>query len=489
MSARDETDGGGPAHPEPVDPDDAAGPAADFWALLESPDTDAAGVVELVTGHVAEVVGEGSVLTAVSPDGTVLTPIAAYHPDPQVRDFMTAVLGRAPYRVDDGIAGSVVTSGTPIVLGAMPAPATESLMSAPSREFTAVYPIKAVMIVPLVDRGAVVGTLGVVRLASDEPYSADDLAVLTALADRVAGTVAGTRSEPEALEAADLEAIFRTSRDGVLVTHPDGRVVAANPAACRILGRSEAEICALGRAGLVVNDDLRARRAVEQRRIAGHVRAEIPMRRATGEVFVADVSSTVYRGADGGPRTVTLFRDVTEEAEQRAAWARQAEELERAAVTDELTGLWNRRGFTIAATHALALADRQGVPVQLLFIDVDGLKRVNDRDGHGAGDAVLAAVGRAIRSVVRDADASARIGGDEFVVLLYGTPSDQVAAVVARLEARLAADAGGPVELSIGVGARAPGDHTVLEELLTVADERMYAEKQRHHRGGSGRAP
>src|SRR5690606_33366140 len=160
------------------------------------------------------------------------------------------------------------------------------------------------------------------------------------------------------------------------------------PAACRTLRRTEAEICALGRAGIVVGDDPRAELAVAQRRLAGRVRAEVPMRRASGEVFTAAISSTIFPGPEGELRAIVFFRDVTDEVTAREEGARRVEELERAAVTDELTGLWNRRGFSIAAQPSLALADRQKATIQLLFIDVDGLKHVNDEYGHLVGDSV-----------------------------------------------------------------------------------------------------
>lgn len=454
---------------------------SEFWADVAAGTDDPARVVEAVTRYVAEVVGEGSVLTVVADGGELLTPLAVYHPDPDIREFMQSMLGRSTYHVSEGVVGSVVTTGAPIVLGGLPDAATTTVVSAATREFTRVHPIKALMIVPLVARGSVIGTLGVIRTVSDEEYTADDLGTLEALAARAADVLDAVRSEPQLLGRADYEAVFRYAVDGVLFTAPDGRVLAANPAACRILERSEAELCALGRAGIVVGDDPRSERAVAQRRVAGQVRAEIPMRRGSGEVFVADVSSTVFPTPEGDLRALVVFRDVTDEVAAREEQTRRAEEMERAAVTDELTGLWNRRGFFIAAQHAFALADRQGVPVQMLFLDVDGLKHVNDRFGHLVGDAVLVAVGRAITHEVRSSDASARFGGDEFVVLLYDASPEQATAVAGRLVMRVTGDGTIPdVGLSVGVSERRPGADLTVADLLRSADTRMYEEKLRH---------
>src|SRR5690606_41885211 len=124
----------------------------------------------------------------------------------------------------------------------------------------------------------------------------------------------------------DYEAIFRHNVDGVLFTVPDGRVLAANPAACTILGRSEAEICRVGRAGLLVDDEA-TRAGLAKRAVQGHVRADIRLRRGNGDVFTADMSSTIFRTADGELRAAVIFRDVTEQAEAQAALARQHHHL------------------------------------------------------------------------------------------------------------------------------------------------------------------
>jgi diguanylate cyclase (GGDEF)-like protein/PAS domain S-box-containing protein len=447
-----------------------------FWDTLTNHQDDAGQVLDVIVRYVSAVVGEACVLTMVTDEGQVLTPVATYHPDPDVHTFIREVLAATPYRVDSGIAGSVAASGTPIILNGI---ANDAL---PLREhgeaFQRRHPIKALMIVPLVAGGEVIGTLGAVRIESDEQYSDTDLRTFEALAERAAIALAASRSRPRALDVAQYKAVFEHSIDGVLFTAPDGRVLAANPAACRILGRSEVAMCELGRGGLVVADDPRTRAALEQRRRAGHVRAEVPMRHASGEIIVVDISSTVYIDADGEQRSIVVFRDVSDRIAERERITQLARENEEKAMTDELSGCLNRRGFMLAVRRLLAFADRQREEVQLLYLDLDELKHVNDSEGHAAGDAAIASVGAAIGEVVRQVDVAGRLGGDEFALALYGASPSEATAVVERIRWRLVEMAEGPSPtFSVGIAARPAGSEIPFEELLAQADRAMYGAK------------
>ena len=107
-------------------------------------------------------------------------------------------------------------------------------------------------------------------------------------------------------------AIFEHSLDGVLFTVPDGQVLAANPAACQLLGRSEEEICALGRQGLADSSDPRWVIGVNERARTGRARLQARMRRADGTSFEVDLSSAIFTTPDGQRRSVVIFRDLSE---------------------------------------------------------------------------------------------------------------------------------------------------------------------------------
>ncbi len=297
-----------------------------FWDELVAVGADLDRMLELIARRVAEVVGEGSVLTTVSDDGEMLEPVAVYHQDAEVREFMRGVLASAPYRMGDGVAGAVAARREPAVLSNVDRDQLAARTTPQALRFLERYQIRALAIVPMVAFGEVIGTLGAVRMVSDRPYVAEDVMVLRALAERAAVALADAKRQPRQIGPPEYEAIFRQSIDGVLFTAPDGRVLAANPAACEILRRSENEICRLGRYGLLVDDD-RTKAAVAQRAAKGSARAELSMRRGDGEIFTADLASTIFTTPDGERRASVIFRDVSERVRSQAALATQNHHL------------------------------------------------------------------------------------------------------------------------------------------------------------------
>lgn len=156
--------------------------------------------------------------------------------------------------------------------------------------------------------------------------------------------------------------------------------------------------------------------------------------------------------------------------------------LRSAALTDDLTGLYNRRGFLILGRQLLKLARRNGRAVLVFSCDVNQLKSINDAHGHAAGDACLVRCAAALKETFRKSDIVGRFGGDEFVVLALETTGDSEGAIHRRLRdvinKRNAEGTDWALSLSVGT-ARAEGlDRTSLAELLIIADQRMYEDKQ-----------
>lgn len=163
--------------------------------------------------------------------------------------------------------------------------------------------------------------------------------------------------------------------------------------------------------------------------------------------------------------------------------ARAAEML---AGSDPLTGLLNRRGWDLVVEEAQERVDGLGDPMAVLMVDLDDLKRVNDTDGHRAGDALIAAAAAALRTAAVDGARIARYGGDEFAVIVEGGAAVDPEAVVRRYTDALAA-----AGVSASVGAApvlvgAPG--TALERALSEADVAMYAVKLRRRADRTDRA-
>jgi diguanylate cyclase (GGDEF)-like protein len=160
---------------------------------------------------------------------------------------------------------------------------------------------------------------------------------------------------------------------------------------------------------------------------------------------------------------------------------RAIEAVERTAATDPLTGVLNRRGFGEAVERELARARRHGRPLALAYLDVRGLKAVNDSEGHLVGDELIRQVAGLLRDCARAGDLVGRLGGDEFGLVLAEQSADGAAIVQARLRAQLPARRAAiatrlPWELTIGI-AGYPDDGESLPALLSVADRRLYAQR------------
>jgi diguanylate cyclase (GGDEF)-like protein len=154
-------------------------------------------------------------------------------------------------------------------------------------------------------------------------------------------------------------------------------------------------------------------------------------------------------------------------------------EVQMAATTDELTGLYNRRFAMDALDREIARARRQGEPLSVIMADLDGLKQINDNLGHGAGDLALRLAAGALRNVLRAGDLAARLGGDEFIVVLPGCYEALLAAVLARLHVVSTSDASDErVASTISTGGAVLEADDNADTLLKRADAALYDAKR-----------
>jgi diguanylate cyclase (GGDEF)-like protein len=159
-------------------------------------------------------------------------------------------------------------------------------------------------------------------------------------------------------------------------------------------------------------------------------------------------------------------------------------ELRSLALTDDLTSLYNRRAFFALATQQLKVMRRRGRGLLLFFADVDHLKKINDTYGHREGDLALVRTAQALEQTFRDSDIVARLSGDEFAVLALEASSGDQDAILRRLEDKLAEVSAEEdrykLSVSVGMVRFDPKHDLMLGELLSKADEAMYAEKKNH---------
>ncbi|MGD8539938.1 MAG: sensor domain-containing diguanylate cyclase [Candidatus Aminicenantes bacterium] len=285
---------------------------------------------------------------------------------------------------------------------------------------------------------------------------------------------------------------------GVYRTTPDGKIIEANQALVEILGcRNEEELKDVNVKSLYIKQKDRTRhlqqlesgkthfaefklKCMDGRTIWGrdYPRAVIG---ASGEIEYYDgilVDITSQKMAE--EQLIKVLKELEHSNEQRQ---QMINKLQTLSLRDDLTGLYNRRGFfTIAGEH-LQLADRRRTQMFLLFMDLDNLKWINDTLGHHKGDEALINVAKILKKTFRKSDVKGRMGGDEFAIF----PVDSTHAGAKSAEARLRsnievfnADKSNPFTLSVSMGIASydPEHPCSIDELLVRADKLMYEEKR-----------
>ncbi len=179
-------------------------------------------------------------------------------------------------------------------------------------------------------------------------------------------------------------------------------------------------------------------------------------------------------------RFAVVFSDVTERK-------RAEEALKALSLKDELTGLYNRRGFFTLAEQGLKAAQRMGIEMLAIFGDLDNLKNINDTFGHKEGDQALVYTSQILKETFRESDIIARIGGDEFIILAMNSFKTSAEKLINRFEQALndhPLQKKGPykISLSLGIACFDPQNPCSLDVLLAEADKMMYQNKQKKSR-------
>jgi diguanylate cyclase (GGDEF)-like protein/PAS domain S-box-containing protein len=279
-----------------------------------------------------------------------------------------------------------------------------------------------------------------------------------------------------------LQAIIHNAMDGIITSDEAGEILGFNPAAEQIFGYAQQE--ALGKnLKLLMPEPTRSEhdghlhryKTTGDTKIIGVCGREVTAVRKNGEHFPMELSASEM--VLGGQRYfIGIVRDITERK-------RAEDKIAHLAHHDYLTDLPNRALFLDSLEQAIALAKRNTYKVAVLFLDLDGFKKVNDMLGHQVGDLMLREASQRLKELVRASDTVARVGGDEFIFVLNEIGTVENAALMAH---KIIAALSEPFELkgqqchvggSIGISIF-PDDSQYTETLIKQADDAMYLAKK-----------
>lgn len=248
-----------------------------------------------------------------------------------------------------------------------------------------------------------------------------------------------------------------SNADGIVVINTDGRVLYVNPAAEYLFGRNEKEL---------IGSDLGFPLVTGKK-------TEVSIIHKSGFGVVVEMRLVQIEWL-GESAYLASLRDVTDRKKTE-------EELYNLSITDDLTGLDNRRGFFSRAERYHQALNRSEKGFLVVFIDLDGLKAINDTLGHLIGSQAIIDTAEILRETFRDSDIMARFGGDEFVVLAKGISKEGADLVRTRLQEGIESfnmNERRPYKLSISIGIAHSDPGASIEELVNSADKLMYEDKQ-----------
>jgi diguanylate cyclase (GGDEF)-like protein/PAS domain S-box-containing protein len=278
---------------------------------------------------------------------------------------------------------------------------------------------------------------------------------------------------------------FRNAFDyaaiGMALVSPEGNWLRVNRSLCEIVGFSEAEMLVSDFQAITHRDDLGRDLAEIYRMLSGEIltcQLEKRYIHKLGHDVWASSSASLVRDAQGEPlHFIFQIQDITERKRAEAA-------IHTLSLADELTGLYNRRGFLAFCKQYLNSLHRSSKGGVIVYADLDGLKTINDSFGHKEGDRALIKTADLLKETFRSADVLGRLGGDEFTALAAVEPEGGVEKLISRLEEKFESYNSlklVPYKLSISIGVAqldADGKQT-LEDLMALADLAMYENKRR----------
>jgi diguanylate cyclase (GGDEF)-like protein/PAS domain S-box-containing protein len=272
--------------------------------------------------------------------------------------------------------------------------------------------------------------------------------------------------------------LFEAAQDGILIVNAEtGQIDDVNPYMLDLLHYSYEEF--IGKKLWEIDpfkDTVLSQGAFKELQDKGYIRyKDLPLQTKSGKQVDVEIIGNGY--AVGREKVVQCnVRNISDRKEME-------DKLRLLAVTDELTGLYNRRGFITLAEQQLNIAERSKDRLFLLFADVDGMKWINDHLGHLKGDEALIEAADVFKKVFRKADIIARIGGDEFAILAISISAEDTDVLRERLQRQIQMknkrkNRDYNLSISLGISFKEPGVSISLDELMSQADTLMYEHKK-----------
>jgi diguanylate cyclase (GGDEF)-like protein len=480
-------------------------------------------VLSTIAQQVAESIGDGCIIRLVSDDSQWLDPVAFHHVNPEALQVYRSLLHATRKRVDEGFSGHVYRTGEPLILLDI---TQDELLHIEDEQDAAIarqYPVQNGIIVPLRAQNRFIGTLIVFRSHTRAPYSSEDQAFLQDLAVRAALAIENARLyAAEAQRARELDALHRAASALLSTLDLDallGQILDAaqnaipsaekgllhlinpgtselrvramlgyqNPRIQRISGGAEQEYLLRAvkeRRALLIHDTLAGKDPTDASvaQVFPAVRSAVvaPLilsEKVLGALSLSSSSPSAFSDAD--LRLLISLAATTTAAIQNALLH---SEVQRLAITDALTGLYNRRGFYDLGQREIERFQRFGRTLSAIMLDIDHFKEVNDTYGHSAGDQVLATLARRCRTNIRHVDILCRYGGEEFAILLPETDLFTASEIAERIRRSIDDEPFQTdqhlvrVTISLGV-TRAIPETSDLQALLERADTALYRAK------------
>jgi diguanylate cyclase (GGDEF)-like protein len=481
-------------------------------------------ILSSVAQGIGGLFGDTCVIRLLSETDNWLDLSAFYSPLQSGKSDLDDWLVASRHPANQGYWKEVITEGAPVLIAHLEVEDVEQLSSTDFKSEKAVPESPSLMITPMRTMQGVIGAITLARTSGRRPYHSEDLDLLKELAQRSAFAIESARLyESEARRLHELDSLYSATR--ALLTTLDydtllGRIldaaISAIPATEKgILNLMAPETGKLEIRAMFGYKDPRIRTSTK-RRIHGYTALAIQQRKP---MLIHDATMEGLYGLLEGEaedlpvRSIIIAPLILDDqalgalilsASNRSAFTQDDlrllesfaatisaainnsllhSRMQRLAITDSVTNLYNRRGFYELARREIERARRFGHSLSVIMMDLDQLKSVNDTYGHAVGDQVLRTLADRLSQHVREFDILCRYGGDEFALLLPETDLFMASSVAERLRASIADDPiitdGGPVPVTISLGVtKATLNTTNLEELLKSADRALYAAKQ-----------